>query len=83
MELESEVTQSYPAPTYHLLGHRVALEFRPAERVYVAMAIDLPGYYARGATRTEVLRRRGEAIGTYHSCEASMASGSERRRIES
>ena len=50
------------APTYSLIGHRVALEFRPAEGVYVAMAIDLPGYYARGATRTEVLRRLGEKL---------------------
>ncbi len=49
-------------PTYSLLGHRVALEFRPAEGVYVATAIDLPGYYARGATRTEVLRRLGEEL---------------------
>ncbi len=50
------------APAYYLLGHRVALEFRPAEGVYVATAIDLPGYYARGATRTEVLRRLGKSF---------------------
>ena len=41
----------------------MALEFRPAEGAYVATAIDLPGYYARGVTRTEVGGEAGEELG--------------------